>query len=72
MKFALFPVKINQTVKSVLLTGLCSMLVIVILGGVAIYGVRVGQTNAWIKQLDNLSLILSLQTEQAVDRRTLY
>ena len=67
MKFALFPVKINQTVKSVLLTGLCSMLVIVILGGVAIYGVRVGQTNAWIKQLDNLSLILSLQTEQAVD-----
>ena len=57
----------SPTTKGVFISGISLMLVLVLIGAFSIYGVRERQISSWERQLDNISLTLSLQTAQALD-----
>ncbi len=57
----------SPTTKGVFISGISLMLVLILIGSFSIYGVRERQIKSWEKQLDNISLTLSLQTAQALD-----
>ena len=67
MKFPFFSKNYGQTTKKVIWLGLGLILTLILFGYIAIETARLRQTESWERQIESITLSLSIQTSQSID-----
>jgi len=67
MKFPFFFKNYGQTTKKVIWLGMGLILTLILFGYIAIETARLRQTESWERQIESITLSLSIQTSQSID-----
>jgi signal transduction histidine kinase/CheY-like chemotaxis protein len=67
MKFSFFPKNYGQTVRKVIWLGLSLIFTLILFGYIAIETARLRQTESWERQIESITLSISIQTSQSID-----